>query len=58
MNEVASTYQSGLSVMVQYFSLTTKQHQPAYQSQKPSVKTARKFEKGKKRIERNVSLAL
>jgi hypothetical protein len=26
-----------LSAMVQYFSLTTKQHQPAYQPQKPST---------------------
>jgi hypothetical protein len=26
-----------VSVMVQCFSLTTKQHQPAYQSQKPSA---------------------
>jgi hypothetical protein len=34
----AWTYQSGLSVMVQCFSLTTKQQQSAYQPQKPSSK--------------------
>ena len=33
----AWTYQPCLSGMVQCFSLTTKQHQPAYQPQKPSA---------------------
>jgi len=37
MHGVIWTNQPGLSAMVQYFSLTTKQYQPTYQLQKPST---------------------